>query len=455
MRANGFTSSRPRRWLGSCRVLNWACWGLLTATVAVGVLAACLQLEDRFPAEDPARAIAPSVQRVLSKPLADAVARQVGATFRRRLESRYLNNGLTLEATLARFLDERLDLAHRRTDAFRIARAGSPECLTALRTVLHSAPPEHKANLARLIGESGNPAVRDLLYPLLDDVDDRVVVGAIQGLASLDGIDVVERIAALLADPRRPERIRIEAARALGVLDSPVARVELVEAIHQPASDALAAQVLSSLGTCDFAEVAEVFTGYLGDPRTPRRMRGVAVEALARSTPLVVPFLLEVAAADQDPEVRASAAWSLSGYPAVDDLALRLVELAEREASAEVRQRLYEASLPQSGIPGERLATLVIGETDIAARIAGFNALAAAVARQPTAVDNTWFDERIVPELLQVATHPNSLDLQLRAVFALRRARTPAARSALAAIVQTASPQVATAAGHGLATPGS
>jgi hypothetical protein len=131
-----------------------------------------------------------------------------------------------------------------------------------------------------------------------------------------------------------------------------------------------------------------------------------------------------------------------------------LTELAEVEPAAEVRRRLYEALLPQSGIPADRLARLVREEGDLATRIAGLNALASAFPRKIDPSVVTWFDGWAVPELYEVATTPNSLNLQMRAVFALRRARTTAATAALEGIARNAVPQVATAARNGLPPPG-
>jgi hypothetical protein len=53
-----------------------------------------------------------------------------------------------------------------------------------------------------------------------------------------------------------------------------------------------------------------------------------------------------------------------------------------------------------------------------------------------------------VPELLQIALEENSLNVRLRAVFALRRAETTGARTALAQISQVPEPRVASAASH-------
>ena len=97
-----------------------------------------------------------------------------------------------------------------------------------------------------------------------------------------------------------------------------------------------------------------------------------------------------------------------------------------------------------------RIFPLVLAEEDTAARIAGLNALGESVRQDPSSSAAQDFDEKLVPELQHLATSPNSLNLQLRAVFALRRAGTPAAREALARIESTAPPQVATAARNGL-----
>ena len=50
-------------------------------------------------------------------------------------------------------------------------------------------------------------------------------------------------------------------------------------------------------------------------------------------------------------------------------------------------------------------------------------------------------------------SEPNSENIQMRAVFALRRAQTMAAQNALAVIANRAQPQVATAARNGLRGP--
>jgi hypothetical protein len=127
-----------------------------------------------------------------------------------------------------------------------------------------------------------------------------------------------------------------------------------------------------------------------------------------------------------------------------------LAELAAGESFADVRRRLYEALLPQASLPEDALVSLVGSEKDLAARVAGLNAVGHAVRLNPGSAAARVFDEQFVPELARIATSPNNLNLQMRAVFALRRAGTPAAQAALESIADTASIQVARAARNGL-----
>lgn len=385
-----------------------------------------------------------------SEPVLQVLNRPFENSLRQRIEAPLMHAELKIAEVIARFLDPNVKLADRRHYAYRLARDGSPEALAALRKVLASASAEDRAFLAQLIGSSGNPAVAEMLLPLLADEDDRTVMGAIRGLSAIGGREIADRIAGILADGERGDSIRIEAALALGNIGTTEARAALVATFGQDASDEVAAQILNSLGRFDFTTVAETFGEYLSAPETPVEKRVVAAEALAHSTPKAVPFLYELAKTDTDAEVRAAAAWAISAHENVREFGSALADLAEKEPEVDVRRRLYEAMLPQSAIPAERLLPLVQSEKDIAARVAGLNAIGRATAQQPTSTIAATFDREMVPELMRIATAPNSLNIQMRAVFALRRAQTPAARAALAEIAKSAPPQVARAAQNGL-----
>lgn len=429
-------------------------WRLLLGVVALlpvailAVVASCVWVEDRFPSDDPRKALSPGMQRVVTRPVVAFLSRQAERHVRARADLMFMNTGASLEDTLKHFLDASVDLKERRIHAYRLARVGSPECLAALLRVLATAPPEHRAFMAQLIGSTGNPAATEALLPLLGDPDESVVRAAIRGLGGIGGDDVTARIAAFLEDPTRPAPVRIEAALGLGAIGTPAAGDALVRALGTAPPEDLAIPILDGLGRLDFTLVESTFTRVLAHSETPPALKVAAFEALANSSDDAVPYLLRGAEHEADPELRAAAAWAVGAHGEGPDCGSQLIRLAVQEPEADVRRRLYEAMLPQASVQPEALLAKVLAEDDLAARVAGFNAIGAAIRREPSAAGS--FDRQIAPELVRIATEPNELNLQLRAVFALRRAGTPAAQDALLRIVENAPPQVATAARHGL-----
>jgi hypothetical protein len=211
----------PRTLLG--RSLLGVGVGLMILLFAVGFVVFSVWVEDNFPSDDPKRSLIPGVQKFITKPVVSVVSRGVERYIRSRIEARYMNPGLSLEEIIARFLDERIDIEQRRTYAYRLARAGTPEAMEALFKVFQTVGPEHKAFMIQLIGSTGNPAVKDWLWQFLTDTDERVVMAAIRGLSTIGGRDVFEKMGSLLQDSRQPDRIRIEAALGLGTLETPEA----------------------------------------------------------------------------------------------------------------------------------------------------------------------------------------------------------------------------------------
>jgi HEAT repeat protein len=423
------------------------CLGALLVTVAIIVGSGWV--ENRFPSGDTKRTLLPHPQRLVTKPIVNTPSQPIKRAARSQAEAASMNTALTLEETIARFLDEQTPLAERAVHGGRLARDGSPAALAALLKFFRSASPEQQAFMVQLMGSSGHPTAKAWLWPLLDDKNERLVLAAVRGLSAIGGEEVVARLAEILADRQRAEPIRIEAALGLGTIGTPEGRDMLVKVFNQTTSSELAAQILNSLGRFEFPTVADTFAQYLATPETPREMRVAAAEALAHSSNEAVPFLLGLARADADADVRASAAWAISAHGPVADAAPALTEMVEREPGAAVRRRLYEALLPQAEIPANRLLPLVRAEQDIAARVAGFNVVGSAVHQEPASTIATTFDNEMVPELQRIATTPNSLNIQMRAVFALRRAQTPAAQAALVAIADSPRAQVATAARNG------
>ena len=446
-----FSKWVPKTILG--RSLLGAGVGLMILLSVAGFVLFSVWVEDKFPSDDPKRSLVPGLQKVITKPIVSAISHGVERYIRGRIESRYMDTGLSLEETIARFLDEKTDIEKRRIYAYRLARAGTPEAMAALSQVFQTAGPEHKAFMLQLIGSTGNPGVKDWLWQWLTDSDIRVVMAAIRGLSAIGGTDVSERLITLLRDSKQAEQVRIEAALGLGAMGTPEAADMLAKAFSETKEPELGMQILDSLGRFPFEIVASTFKQVLSSTGVPPETRVAAVESLAYSSTGAVPFLLGFAESDADADVRASAAWAISTHGRYRDLAPVLTDMVEAEPDEDVRRRLYEALVPQSEIPAERLLPSVLEEEDIASRVAGFNALASAVTQASSGEFALTFDQQIVPELLEIAMADNSVNIRMRAVFALRRAQTDASQAALAEIARHASnTQIAEAARHGLKT---
>jgi HEAT repeat protein len=428
---------------------------LLAVLVAVPLASAGAVLfsiwsEYRAPSDAADATVLTRARGTVTKPILDLVNWEVQRRIDSRTQATRWMTGLSPEERIARFLDGSRSLSERRIHAYGLAAEGTPEAVAALLAVLETAPSEHKAFILQAMGSTGNPAMKPYLWPYLDDADGSVSRAAMRGLCAIGGGDVRAELARMLGAADVSAAMRGEAARGLGQLGTPAARDALVAAFPGEEDTEVATQIVESLGRFPFPKVAAAFEDILSEPAAEQDVRIAAVEALASSSQGAVTFLLNVAAHDGDAEVRASAAWAAGMHDAGEGVGPWLAELAAAEPDADVRRRLYEALLPQSEIPAEDLLPTIRAEQDVAARVAGFNTVGGAVGRDPSAALAIVFDSDIVPELQRIAESENSLNIRMRAVFGLRRARTPAAREALAAIAAVDEPRVAAAARHGL-----
>jgi HEAT repeat protein len=409
------------------------------------------------------------------------------------------SDGRPVATLIAGFLNPTRPFSERRQDAQRLAEIKTPQALQALIAGFGSEQGENRRFLAELMGKTGEAIFGKSLKTLLESGDDAdaavairalaaiggdentktlagimkddgwpdalrsqaamellntgthsVALAAISGLAAIGGDANCDTLAAIVRDTRMPEALRLEAALGLGVIGSPRAGDALVQAFSEFSDPEIHAQLLDSLGHFPFPQIESTFKQFMAASDTPDELRSAAAEALAYSSREAVPFLLDLAASDRDPNVREMAAWALSSHGPMDALGTKLTDMTRVESEADVRRRLYEVLLVQEQNPAATLLPVIQSESDTAARVAGFNALGDAVGRDPTGVLATEFNELIVPELAQIALAPGNLNIRMRAVFALRRAETPAAFKALADISVTQPQQIAQAAINGL-----
>jgi HEAT repeat protein len=408
---------------------------------------------------------------------------------------------LPVPVMITRLLDQNQPFATRRRYAQRLAGIKSPQALQALADGFQGEAGENRRGLGRLMGETRAPIFVTALMTLLESGDDADALVAIQALAAIGGAEnskllarimnddgwpdalrtaaglellaagheadtvaviaglaeiggdvMIDPLAKIMHNPDQSEALRQAAALGLGSMGLARAADMLVAALPEFPDPALQAQLLDRLGHAPFPQIENTWQQFLAAPETADELRSAAVEALAHSSPEAVPFLQQMARVDRDANVREMAAWALSAHGPDGASGPALAEMVGAEPEPDVRRRLYEAMLTQAQNPAETILPVIQEETDVAARVAGFNALGDAVRRNESSALTAVFNEQIVPELTGIALSAGTLNIRMRAVFALRRAETAAAHDALLAISSTQPQQIARAARNGLRT---
>lgn len=310
-----------------------------------------------------------------------------------------------------------------------------------------------RAVVAEMLGYSRWSRVRTLLAGLLAEPN-RVVAGsAVAGLVLLGDDNAVRLLRDTLindaadADLRSLIALRladVQTRAALDALKNAFARTDLPPEIFQ--------QVVVSLGRFPFSQTAEVFRSVIDNPTLSSEFHAEAAEALVDAGQAALPFLSDLATRHAEAEVRASAAWAVGMHPDTGQLGQQLAELVKNEADAEVRRRLYESLMRQDTIPADQLMDHALTEADTATRVAAANMLAVAVGQTATSQAlQQRFDTEEVPDLQAIALGGDTLNVRYRAVFALVRAGTESALSALEEIERHGEPQVAALAGRSVA----
>ena len=293
-----------------------------------------------------------------------------------------------------------------------------------------------KAAIAEGLGECPNPEARALLDVLIHDHDEIAARGAVRGLGARADAAGVATMGTLLFDAQTPLSIRTEAALVLGDVNLPAAQALLVSAVAQIQDESVLENVLAGLAKRPFADTQSFFTGYLGAANVSTEMKVAAIEALGNAQGDASPLLL-VYLNNPDAAVRSAVAWALITTTAESDIAPQLQNALKQETDATVRTRLYQALENQSSSNPQALLSLIQNESDLPARLAGFDYLAGTVQSEATAQEvKKYFSQTAVTELQNTVLSSDNAQYRLTAILALRRARTSEAVAALETIVQ-------------------
>lgn len=121
--------------------------------------------------------------------------------------------------------------------------------------------------LRRLLRDKGTPASIRILVCWV--------------VARLPDTDAVPPLARLLADEGEDEEVREEAAKALGLFDTPAARRALLATLDATSSPLVRQAIVYALGTFGDPRDVPRLVQILVDDAEPRNVRGFAAEALA------------------------------------------------------------------------------------------------------------------------------------------------------------------------------
>jgi hypothetical protein len=264
-----------------------------------------------------------------------------------------------------------------------------------------------------------------------------VARGAVRGIAGHEAEPATELLATLLLDPTVATLGRIEAAINLSRLDTPAAFEHLLRATYSAIDlgpdEPVLHEVLRELVSHHYDKVGGFIDGLLAHPDMDTATKTATLDGMAHAPGAGSLTTLLQQARSADPVVREAAFWAIAGqdYSEVDQA--ELAGLLSVESVPWVRSTLYEALRHQDQVPVHLLWDQIVGETDTATRIRGYNLLATHLppAKVPL------FGQTIVPELHQIARENKSLTERVGAIIVLGRAQQSAgAEEALRLLAQ-------------------
>jgi len=417
-----------------------------------------LQAGSIQPGELPPAAHGPPAEPLSEPPVADQATPRVAPADVAAQVARLLAKSTTLDprqlADMMRIARAPALPRQERIEAiYWLARFGSDAAIDVLEQLLASAAePAIRSSVAEALGESGNDRATDILLGLLSDADLEVVLSAIEALASRHDPATRRMLLDLVADDQQTDEVRAAAAAALGHHDEVADDLLLAFA---DAQGAMAAGVLKALAQQDFVHSEPLFRKLLADPDTPFEVKLEAIGALGEGSPEAAGLLLELARADDDPELRGAAIDALAFADDAGSQRDAFVGLALGESSAEVRASLYNALSLYAGQDSAepavaQLVSNTLAETEPHTRLEGYRMVASMLNYEQQPALATTFDNSMAPWLQRSAEYGDDKYTRFISIDALRLANTVGSRQALSDLSYSANPAVAQAAQQAL-----
>lgn len=332
---------------------------------------------------------------------------------------------------LSRLQNDDLKISQRRHAAFELAMIPSSSIILELNHLFPMLPPYVKAAIAEGLGENSHPDARHLILTLLENEGKDAIAmrGLIRGAAALGDGESLKIIANIITDSQQSESVREEAARELGVNSNPMAFKLLTDAIENIDDPELEKHLLEGFGNLSVNDTSDFFQEYLASNETPEELRVAAVEALSNGADDPTSLLLQFTS-DQNPEVRAAAAWALSDTQITGNHGEQLMTTLEQEPDANVRKYLYQALTHQTNLNTAQLMEQVKFESNVDTRLSGYDLIASMVNQAANEELTVYFNSSVVSELKVIALNGKQPQ-QLASVISLSRAKSSESIKAL------------------------
>jgi HEAT repeat protein len=331
----------------------------------------------------------------------------------------------------------------RREAANELAKLGTDEAMRELKSALKDGEPKLRAFVADALGISPHPEARLLLKELVNDKDELVAAGAVNGWARVGDREAIEVLTGILQDEKRNTDMRGNAAMALGSIKDPSALKVLISAATGMQDTEVIGQIMQGIGQRPFSETQSFYQQYLAQNSIPQAARVAAVESIGNADGQTTAFLMQYAR-DADAQVRAGAAWAISNNAERGQSGPEIMGLLQQESDNSVRMRLYQALGNQEQVDATAVMGMVQREVNSDTRLAGLELLSERLNPQEQPEVSQYFNQSAVPELKTSALSGATDYERMVAALALLKARTPESMQALEQIAtQTKDPRVA------------
>jgi len=381
-------------------------------------------------------ALQPKANITTSEGLTPEEARQLSDEIAKAL------SGLNTEVDPAGLWDDSLPLKVRRRIARQLLRSGAPSDFYFLTEYLMS--PDGDLNIKALIveslGESSHPEARAWILSALEADEDQIVRAALRGLAATDNSADMDLFAGLLS-AGTPSAIRIEAAKALGVVSDPEAGRILMDAwgAADPEDEVFRRALIEGLGQRDIDETRVFFEQLMAEETDPK-VRLNVLEAISEAKGDTDSFFLDCLN-DFDGRIRAEAAWNMAFSDG--NHGAELSEQLSAESDPNVRKRLYEALDGQEHINLSLVMGLAEKEDRPDVELAACTLLAVNLDAIEDVSERNSTEQALIDYFEQTAVDGSTLNQRLRAVIGLRRMQTDRASAALERVIsQSEDPRV-------------